>query len=135
LFPPSSLRYTDAQANFTIEKNKLSFPGVNVTGANSTIKAKGDYWLDQKSLDFNAKVYPFGETKFLPGALLDKFLTPVSMLAEVKLTGTLDQPKWAFAYGPTSFFRKLTQSKSSPPAEKLPPPENEQQNFSPYLSP
>jgi hypothetical protein len=135
LFPPASLRFTDAQANFTIKQNKLSFPGVSITGANSTIKAKGDYLLDKKTLEFNAKVYPFGETKFLPGELLDKFLTPVSMLAEVKLTGTLDQPKWVFAYGPTSFFRKLTQSKSSPPGEKLPPPETEQQNFSPYLSP
>jgi hypothetical protein len=132
----TSLRFTDAQAkNFMIEKNKLSFPEVNVTGANSTIKAAGDYWLDKKTLDFNAKVYPFGETRFLPGELLDKFLTPVSMLAEVKLTGTLDQPKWAFAYGPTSFFRKLTQSKSGPPAEKSLPTETGQENFSPYLNP
>ncbi|HXB03086.1 MAG TPA: AsmA-like C-terminal region-containing protein [Opitutaceae bacterium] len=135
LFPFTSLRFTDAQANFTIAQNKLSFPEVNVTGANSTIKAKGDYRLDQKTLDFNAKVYPFGESKFLPGEVLDKFLTPVSMLAEVKLTGTLDQPKWAFAYGPTNFFRKLTQSTSGPPAEKPPPAETGQENFSPYLNP
>ncbi len=135
LFPPASLRFTDAQASFAIQQKKLSFPGVNVTGANSTVKATGDYWLDKKTLDFNAKVYPFGETKFLPGELLGKFLTPVSMLAEVKLTGTLDQPKWAFAYGPTSFFRKLTQSKSSAPAETSPPPETGQENFSPYLRP
>jgi len=131
----TSLRFTEAQAHFTIGQNKLSFPRVNVTGANSTIKAEGGYWLDKKTLDFNAKVYPFGESKFLPSELLNRFLTPVSMLAEVKLTGTLDQPKWAFAYGPTSFFRKLTQSKSSPPAEKPPPTGTEQENFSPYLSP
>jgi hypothetical protein len=135
LFPPASLRFTAAKANFTIEQNKLSFPKVNVTGANSSIEAKGDYWLDQKTLEFNAKVYPFGETKFLPGEVLDKFLTPVSNLTEVKLTGTLDQPKWAFVLGPTNLFRKLTQSKSSPPAEKPPPPETEQENFSPYLGP
>jgi hypothetical protein len=135
LFPPASLRFTDAQANFTIGQSKLSFPDVNVTGANSTIKAKGDYLLDQKTLEFNAKVYPFGESKFLPGEVLDKFLTPVSMLAEVKLTGTLDQPKWAFAYGPTNFFRKLTQSKSSPPATNPPPTETEEEKFSPYQNP
>ena len=135
LLPAASLRFTDAQANFMIEQNKLSFPEINVTGANSTIKAKGDYWLDKKALEFNAKVYPFGESKFLPSQVLNKFLTPVSILAEVKLTGTLDQPKWAFAYGPTNFFRKLTQSKSSPPAEKPAPTETEQENFSPYLNP
>jgi len=132
----TSLRFTDAQAkDFTIEKNKLSFPEVNVTGANSAIKAKGDYWLDKKTLEFNAKVYPFGESRFLPSQLLDKVLTPVSMLAEVKLTGTLDQPKWALVYGPTNFFRKLTQSKSSPPAEKPAPPGTEEEDFSPYLNP
>jgi AsmA-like C-terminal region len=135
LFPPASLRFTAAKTNFTIEQNKLSFPKVNVTGANSAIEAKGDYWLDKKTLEFNAKVYPFGETKFLPGEVLDKFLTPVSNLTEVKLTGTLDQPKWAFVLGPTNLFRKLTQAKSSPPAEKPPPPETEQENFSPYLGP
>jgi hypothetical protein len=135
LLSVTSLRFTDAHANFTIAKNKLSFPEVNVIGANSTIEATGAYWLDKKTLDFSAKVYPFGETKFLPGALLDKFLTPVSMLAKVKLAGTLDQPKWAFAYGPTNFFRKLTGSKPSAPAEKPPPTETEQENFSPYLSP
>jgi hypothetical protein len=135
LFPFTSLRFTDAQAkNFLIEKNNLSFPAVNITGANSAIEAKGDYLLDKKTLDFNAKVYPFGESKFLPSELLDKFLTPVSMLAEVKLTGTIDQPKWVFAHGPTNFFRKLTQPKSSPPAEKPPTPETEQENSSPYLS-
>jgi hypothetical protein len=135
LFPPASLRFTDAQAEFTIKQNNLSFPEVNVTGANSTIRAKGDYWLDKKTLEFNAKVYPFGETKFLPGEVLDKFLTPVSNLTEVKLTGTLDQPKWVFAYGPTSLFRKLTRSKSRPPAENPPPIETGEEKFSPYLNP
>ncbi len=131
----TKLRFTDAQADFTIGKNKLSFPKVKVTGANSTINASGDYRLDQKTLDFNAKVYPFGESKFLPSELLDKLFTPVSILAEVKLTGTLDQPKLISAYGPTNFFRKLTQSKSSPPAEKAPAMPDEEENFSPYLKP
>jgi hypothetical protein len=135
LFPPASLRFTDAKANFSIEQNKLSFPKVNITGANSAIEANGDYLLDKKTLEFNAKVYPFGETKFLPGEVLDKVLTPVSNLTKVKLTGTLEEPKWAFAYGPTSFFRKLTQSKSSAPAETPLPTETEPENFSPYLNP
>jgi hypothetical protein len=131
----TSLRFTEAQANFTIGQKKLSFPKVIVAGANSTINATGDYLLDKKTLDFNAKVYPFGESKFLASALLDKFLTPVSNLAEVKLTGTLDKPKWAFAYGPTNFFRKLTRSQSSSPAASPPPTETEEENFSPYLNP
>ena len=131
----TKLHFTDGQANFTIAQNKVSFPEVKVTGANSEIMAKGDYWLDQKTLDFSAKVYPFGESKFLPGELLDKLLTPVSILAEGKLTGTLDNPKWVSAYGPTNFFSKLTQSKPGSSAEKTPPTETPPENFSPYLNP
>jgi hypothetical protein len=131
----TKLRFTDAQADFTIGQNKLLFPEVKVTGANSTINAKGDYWLDKKALDFNAKVYPFGESKFLPSKLFSLALTPVTFLAEVKLTGTLDKPNWASAYGPTNFYRKLTQSKSSPPAESPPSTETEEEKFSPYLNP
>ncbi|HXA15283.1 MAG TPA: AsmA-like C-terminal region-containing protein [Opitutaceae bacterium] len=129
----TSLRFTAAQANFTIGQNKLLFPEVKVTGANSAINAKGSYWLDRKTLDFNAKVYPFGESKFAPSKLASLVLTPFSALAEVKLTGPLDKPLWAFAYGPTNFLRKLTQPKSSPPDEKSSQETTEGENFSPYL--
>ena len=118
----TSLRFTAAQASVTIDKGKLSFPEVKVTGANSSIEAKGDYRLDQKTLDFNAKVYPFGKSKFAPSKLANLVLTPVSALAEVKLTGTIEKPRWAFVYGPTNLLRKLTEPNSSPPAEKPPAP-------------
>jgi hypothetical protein len=114
----TSLRFTAAQATFMVDRDKISFPQVKVTGANSAILAKGDYRLDKKTLDFNAKVYPFGQSKFTPSKLAGLVLTPVSDLAEVTLTGTLDQPRWAFTYGPTNFLRKITQDKPSPTAEK-----------------
>jgi hypothetical protein len=104
----TSLRFTSAQASFVIGQNNLSFPEVKVTGANSSIEAKGDYLLDRKTLVFNAKVHPFGESKFTPGKVADLVLTPVSDLAEVKLTGTLEKPAWSFAYGPANLLRKLT---------------------------
>jgi hypothetical protein len=123
----TSLRFTAAQADFAVDHNKLFFPEVRVTGANSAIKAKGVYLLDRKTFNFNAKVYPFGESKFTPSQVANLFLTPVSDLAEVKLTGTFDKPSWAFVYGPTNFLRKITE----PNNEKAPPTEAESGKISP----
>ncbi|HTB79382.1 MAG TPA: AsmA-like C-terminal region-containing protein [Opitutaceae bacterium] len=129
----TSLRFTKARGNFNIEQAKLGFTEVKATGANSAIDAKGDYFLDKKTLDFNAKVYPFQESKFPLTNIVGLVLTPVSAALEVKLTGTLDKPAWAFVFGPTNFIRKLTQPKSNAPTEKPSPTSNEGENISPYL--
>jgi hypothetical protein len=130
----ASLRFTKAQGDFNIEQARLRFSNVQVTGANSAIEGKGDYLLDRKTLDFNAKIYPFQESKFPLTNIVGLVLTPVSAALEVKLTGTLDKPAWAFVFGPTNFFRKLTQPKSSAPTEKASPASNEEENPSPYLN-
>jgi hypothetical protein len=44
-------------------------------------------------------------------------------MLEVKLTGPLDKPKWAFVIGPTNFFRSLSQPTDVAPATLLPTPE------------
>jgi len=117
----ASLRFTAARASFKIDQTKLDFSEVNVTGANSAIDAKGDYLLDRKTLDFNAKIYPFKESKFPISNIVSTVLTPLSAALEVKLTGTLDKPDWVFALGPTNFLRKLTEPKAGQPAPKSPP--------------
>ncbi len=130
----ASLRFTKAQGDFNIEQARLRFSNVQVTGANSAIEGKGDYLLDRKTLDFNAKIYPFQESKFPLTSIVGLVLTPVSAALEVKLTGTLDKPAWAFVFGPTNFFRKLTQPKSSAPPEKAQSTSNNGENPSLYLN-
>ncbi|MDE3083703.1 MAG: hypothetical protein KGJ37_00600 [Verrucomicrobiota bacterium] len=115
----TSLRFTAARANFIIDKTRLLFPNLKITGANSAVDASGAYLLDKKKLDINAKVYPFGESKLALPNLVGLALMPLSAALEVKLTGTLADPSWAFTYGPSNFLRKIlpaNSEQSRPPA-------------------
>jgi hypothetical protein len=127
----TALRFTAVNASFRIEGSKLVFPEVSVTGDNSAIQAHGEYALDRKQLDFNAKLYPFQESGFVLKKILDVALSPLSNVFEVKLTGTLDKPSWALVLGPTNFLRNLTQ----PNREDSAPKSNEAPDVSPDVSP
>jgi hypothetical protein len=106
-----------AKANFTIERNQLDFSDLVITGPSAKLDAKGVYALDTKTMNFNAKFYPFDRGKTFLANAVDLMLTPVSAALELKLAGTLDKPKWYFAYGPTSLLRKLTGSEQPKPEE------------------
>ena len=58
----TSLRFTTAKANFTVQGARLVFSDISVTGANSAIQAQGAYTMDTRGLDFNAKIYPFQQS-------------------------------------------------------------------------
>jgi len=105
----TSLRFTQLDTDFQIDGRKLVFPEghLKLTGANSVLEANGTYALDQKQLDFNAKVFPLGKSRFLLPQVFNMVLTPLSEILEVKLSGTLEKPKWVFAHGPTNFLRNL----------------------------
>ena len=123
----TALRFTTARLNFQVHGRKVTFPTLSVTGANSAIEGHGDYWLDRGEINFNARVYPFQESKSLLQNMVGAVLLPLSTALEVKLTGPLTQPNWSFVIGPTNFFRNLTQ-----PAKVEPPPV-EAGETSPYL--
>jgi hypothetical protein len=105
----TALHFTAANAAFRIEGTKVVFPEVSITGENSAIQAHGEYALDRKQLDFNAKVYPFQESGFILKKILDVALSPLSNVFEVKLTGSLDKPSWGLVLGPSNFLRSFNQ--------------------------
>lgn len=121
LFSFTSLRFTSVHANFKLDGPSLVVPDVSLTGANSAITGRGVYALDRRTLDFNAKIYPFQESRAFLKSLVGAVLTPFSNVFEVKLTGPLDKPAWAFVIGPTNFFRNLS-SGNAPPAPLAAPP-------------
>jgi len=119
----TSLRFTSALASFKVDGPKLDFTQINLTGANSAIDAHGNYNLDKHELDFTARINPFQESTFLPTALVGAVLTPFTTVLEVKLTGQLEKPSWAFVNGPTNFLRNLVKPTTpAAPAPALPPP-------------
>ena len=115
----TALRFTTAQLDFQLLGRDLVFPAVSVTGENSAIEGHGDYSLETEQMDFNARVYPFQESKSIIQTMVGAMLTPLSTVLEVKLTGPLKQPRWAFVIGPTNFFRSLSQSGKA--ATPIPP--------------
>lgn len=120
----TSLHFTTARASFKVAGPRLEFSSVNVTGANSAIDAHGSYALDRHELDFTAHVSPFQESTFFPTALLGVVLSPLTGVLDVKLTGLLNKPKWAFVNGPTNFLRNLAKpGRTEPPPAPASPPD------------
>lgn len=103
----TSLNLTDGQFNFTIDGRSVFIPEAVLTGQKAHVKISGEYTLDTRFANLTAKVYPLSESRGLLGKGLGFLLVPITHLAELKLTGSLDAPKWRFSYGPTSLFRAL----------------------------
>lgn len=133
----TALRFTTAKATFKLNGPKLEFPEVTLRGANSAADAHGEYALDRRQLDFRVKVFPFQESGSVIKTVVGAVLAPISNVLEVKLTGSLEKPDWAFVIGPTNLIRSLaadaepTSSEQKPaeekpagdkPADKPPPP-------------
>jgi hypothetical protein len=103
----TSLNLTGGQFNFTLDRRRLVIPEAVLTGKSALVKLGGEYTLDNRFANLTAKVYPLSESKNILGKGLGFLLVPVTHLTELKLTGSLDAPKWRFSYGPTSFLRAL----------------------------
>ena len=122
LFTFTALRFTSATTSFKIDGAKLTFPDFKLRGANSAIDAHGDFALDRHELDFKAKIFPFQESGNPLKSLVGAVLSPLSNVFEVKLTGLLDQPKWALAIAPANLLRSLApaETPSAPPKSPAP---------------
>ncbi|MEY4938831.1 MAG: hypothetical protein RIQ93_566, partial [Verrucomicrobiota bacterium] len=119
----TALRFTSAGANFKLQGAKVDFTEVTLRGANSAIDAHGEYALDRRQLAFNAKLYPFQQSNNLLKTIVGAVLSPISSAFEVKLTGTIDKPQWAFVIGPTNLLRSLSSAPGDPsdPGTASPP--------------
>ena len=117
----TSLRFTSAKAKFELDGAKVQFPTVRLLGRNSAIDAYGSFQLDTKAISFNAKVWPFDQTPGLFQSAMGLVLSPLSHALEVKLSGTLSNPSWAFIYNP---FRALSgpAQESEPSTPEASPP-------------
>ncbi len=116
----ASLRFTTARANFSVEGDRLVFPDIQVRGANSAIQAQGSYTMDRHSLDFNAKIYPFQQSNSVVKKGLGFLVSPLFAASEMKLTGTIDNPRWNLAISPFNLFRSSESGKPSPKVTPMP---------------
>ena len=117
----TSLRFTTAKADFTIQDGKVVFPDVAVTGANSAIQAQGSYSLARSTLDFYAKIFPFQESKSLIKQTAGIVLAPFSSVFEMKLSGSLENPSWSPVLSPFNLLKKPEDESPAPAATERPP--------------
>ena len=119
-----SFSLTSVDAPFKLDGERVRFEDLRVTGPSALLQAKGDYWLRGGQLDFTTKVHPFDESTSVVGSAVGFVLTPLSKVFEVKLQGTLTNPSWIFAYGPSRLLNTITggDKPPRPPAPVTPPP-------------
>jgi len=124
----TALNFNQLLGSFSIEREKLVFPEVSITGSNSAITASGHYAMDRGKLDFRARVNPFGESRFILKSIVGLMLTPVSNVLEVRLTGPLDSPQWNFLH-----FNANPSNRDAPGDTQLTPdsPEPSKEDASP----
>ncbi len=114
-FSFGSFSLDTVHAPFLLERDRLRFEDLRVTGPSALLQAKGNYHLRESRLDFTTKIHPFDESSSIVGNAVGFFLSPLSKVFEVKLQGTLAKPKWIFAYGPSRLLNTLTGAEDQTP--------------------
>lgn len=122
LFGFTSLRFSDAQAHFAIERENLNFTSLKLTGPSAAIKGHGLYTMPTSALNFNVALFPFRESSFPVFSLIGVVLDPLSRALEVRLSGTLNKPEWTFAAGAESIPTTGQPAASAPGAALVPEP-------------
>lgn len=117
LFRFTALQLKEARCSFVLERDKITFPDLKITGTNAVIDTTGAFQLDKKRVDFTARLYPFGQGRNPIASAAGFLLVPLTNALELKLSGPIDQPHWRFTYGPTNFLYNITGAK---PNESLP---------------
>ena len=119
----TALRFTGAEVAFQLDGSQLNFPSVVISGARAAITAHGQYSMALHQLDFRARLDPFKESRGTTRGFMDLALTSLASALEVRLTGSVDHPKWAFVNGPTNLLWSLRGPNSmAAPKPSLPIP-------------
>jgi hypothetical protein len=103
----TTLKLTEADIHLGLDRNRLVFDKLRLTGPSALVEAKGVYAIPGGDLNFTAKVRPFDQREGVFSNTANLVTSPLSNALEVKLTGTLDTPAWSFTYGPTRLIRRL----------------------------
>lgn len=120
----SSLKLDTAGSSFQLAEGKLHFPDVKLTGPNSATDAVGDFRFADKSLDFTAKFRPYETNRNLITGVLGLVVNPLSSFFELKLSGSVSNPKWSVVLAPGALRAPGTPAPTGSPLAPatLPPP-------------
>ncbi len=109
----TTLRFNEAYGAFEARKRYVHFPDLRLTGPMAQVNSEGNYDLEEDTLDFKAKLFPFRNSQMPIVPLLAVVLDPVSRFMEVRLTGTLEEPKWRL-FSPSDTNTELPEAENPP---------------------
>ncbi len=87
-----------------LDRELVQFPNMRITGPVTRIKAKGDYSLLEKNLDFNVQVFLGNPDESALISMITSVFRPLTYALELNLSGPLQDPEWKFIYAPGSLF-------------------------------
>lgn len=110
----TSLQFDEADAGFRLQRDRVHFHHLHLTGPTSAIRAAGHYLIDQEALDFSLRVYFLKESKIpLLSTLLSPLLEPLAHVTEIRLTGPVADPEWRFLLGARNIIREISSGNAS----------------------
>ncbi len=111
----TSLQLNELESTFELQGEKIHFPDMRLSGANVRMEARGDYFLEDRDLDFRVKLFPLRESPLpLVSTVIGRILEPLGHIMEVSLTGTLEDPLWRLPIDPRRAFDEGEESPDRP---------------------
>ena len=100
----TTFKLDTAEGKFILDENMLQFPEVSVSGLGSLIRASGGIVMPEGGLDFKVRVRFFENREKSLLAILGPILKPFENALELRLRGTLKEPRWRFQIDPRNVF-------------------------------
>jgi hypothetical protein len=116
----SSLKLDAVRTSFQVRDGVAYFPDVKVTGPSAVIDGRGRYTYETRALDFNAKFKPYDQPGSLLAAAVGLVMNPLTSILELRLTGTLGDPKWSVDFSGPSAGSNPAPAKPATPAPAKP---------------
>ncbi len=114
----TTLNLDSGEGSFILDETLIEFPEVNVSGPGSLIRASGGIVMPEGGLDFRVRVHFFESGGKSPLSILGPILKPFENALELRLWGTLKEPRWRFQIDPRNVFRSPVTQRSSLEEEK-----------------
>ena len=99
-FPNGTLNFNKLEGLFELENGKVFFDQLTLSGLLSKIVSKGHLDLMTGELDILSKIQIIGNIPIPIINQLAKLTDPLSMFAEIKISGNWQDPKWKLSINP-----------------------------------
>ena len=99
-FPNGTLNFNKLEGLFELENGKILFDQLTLSGLLSKIVSKGHFDLITGELDILSKIQIIGNIPIPIINQLAKLTDPLSMFAEIKISGNWQDPKWKLSINP-----------------------------------